>query len=207
MTGSTRAGGELSKIIADLVSCGFLEEYSPVQQPNAQNGNRFRISDEFLHFFYHFIKPKLRDIASGKFDNNPALGLPERELSVFLGLSFERWVRKNASFIAKRLGFDGVEFRAGSFFHKTAKGFQIDLLIERADHTLITVESKYATAPLKTTVASQVNEKIDRMLEVFSKYKTYTIRKLLVVSDAAFVPQSLREQFDFVLSAEEFFNN
>jgi uncharacterized alpha-E superfamily protein len=98
-----------------------------------------------------------------------------------------------------------VEFHAGSFFHKDAKGFQIDLLIERADHTLIIVESKYATSSLKTTVSSQVNEKIARMLESFPRYKTYTIRKLLVVSDASFVPQSLREQFDFMISAEEFF--
>ena len=205
VTGNTRSGGELSKILADLVSCGFLEEYPPVQQPNAQNRQRFRISDEFIHFFHHFIKPKLRDIAAGKFENNPALGLPNRELAVFLGLSFERWVRKNALIIAKILGFSGVEFHAGSFFHKDAKGFQIDLLIERADHTLIIVESKYATSSLKTTVSAQVNEKIARMLESFPRYKTYTIRKLLVVSDASFVPQSLREQFDFMISAEEFF--
>lgn len=206
VTGCARAGGELSKILAELVACGFIEEYSPVQQPNAQNGNRFRISDEFIHFFCHFIKPKLRDIAAGKFDNNPALGLPERDLSAFLGLSFERWVRKNSLVIAKILEFSGVEFHAGSFFHKAAKGFQIDLLIERADHTLIIVESKYATSPLKTTVASQVNEKIDRMLEAFPKYRTYTIRKLLIVSDSAFVPKSLREMFDFMISAEEFFS-
>jgi hypothetical protein len=207
VTGSTRAGGELSKILADLVSCGFLEEYPSVQNRNAQMGNRFRISDAFIHFFYHFIKPKIRDIAAGKFDNNPKLGLPERELSVYLGLSFERWVRKNTLIIAKKLGFYGVEFHAGSFFHKAAKGFQIDLLIERADHTLIVVEAKYATSPLKTTVASQVNEKIERMIEAFPKYKSYTIRKLLVVSDAAFVPLLLREQFDFMISAEDFFYN
>ncbi len=113
---------------------------------------------------------------------------------------------KNTLIIAKKLSLCGVKFHAGSFLHRAFKGFQIDLLIERADHALIVVEAKYATSPLKTTVASQVNEKIDRMIEAFPNYKTYTIRNFLVVNDAAFVPLALREQFAFMISAEDFFD-
>jgi hypothetical protein len=151
------------------------------------------------------ILPRSKEIRDGKFQENWNQALPEREFTSFLGLAFERWVRENVVHIARLLGFSGVEFHSGSFFERSSKGVQIDLLIERSDHTLIIAEAKYSTTPLRRTIAAELDEKIERLFEAVPRYRSFSVRKLLVVSDSALVPQSLREQLDFVLSVDQFF--
>jgi hypothetical protein len=205
VTGSETIGGEFSKVLHDLVQSAFIEEYSSIHTPNAKNLKRYRLADPFLHFYQRLILPRIGDIKKGRFDGNPREAIQERELAAFLGHSFERWGRQNVASIARLLGFPGVSYREGSFFHRGERGFQIDLLIERADHTLIVAECKYATAPLKSSIANDIDDKIDRMLEAFPKYRGFTIRKLLLVSDSSLVPQTLRDRFDFLLSAKDIF--
>ena len=206
VAGSARLGGEFTKVLNDLARCGFIEEYASVHNPDALNLRRYRISDPFLLFYHTFILPQWKSITSGAFEGRLQQAITERSLSVFLGFAFERWVRENTPKIAHILGFHGVNFHWGSFFLKSEQGFQIDLLIERADHTILVVEAKYATTPLQINVAAEVDVKINRMIVAFPRYKGFTIRKVLVVSDPAFVPESVRERFDSVLSAENIFN-
>ncbi len=195
----------MTKILKDLTQCGFIEEYQSVHRPAGVKLGRYRVSDPFLLFYHALIHPHRMEIQRGKFHGNLSLALPEREFSVFLGLAFERWVRENVFEIAKLLGFSGIAFQSGSFFERSPKGVQIDLLIERSDHTLIVAEAKFATAALRKSISAEIDEKIERLLEAVPRYRSFSVRKLLVLADPTFLSQSLREQFDFVLSAEQIF--
>ncbi len=206
VTGSDRAGGEFTKVLDDLVRCQFLDEYTSIHTPKAQNRKKYRISDPFLLFYHGFIHPQQSRIAQGYFDQKWSTAVSERSLTNYLGFAFERWVRDNTPQIAKILGFDGVHYSGGSFYHKSQPGFQIDLLMERADHTLLVIEAKYTNTPLTSKVATEVDLKINRMLESYPRYSGFTIRKVLVVNDKTYVPKSLQERFDHVLSSDEFFS-
>jgi hypothetical protein len=160
VTGTDRAGGEFSKILTDLTQCQFVEEYPSVHRASGTKLCRYRIVDPFLLFYHSMIQPRSSEIRSGKFNTSLIQALPEREFTLFLGLAFERWARENVLRIASLLGFSGVGFQSGSFFERTPQGVQIDLLIERSDHTLIIAESKFTTTPLRRMVSTELNEKI-----------------------------------------------
>ncbi len=205
ISGTASLGGEFTKVITDLVTCGFVEEFPSMHNPSAKNLHRYRLIDPYLKFYHEFIVPKRHQIDKGTFEVNWQRAISERALSTLLDFAFERWLRDNVLTLAKILGFSDVDYYAGSFFQRSDPGFQIDLVIERKDHTIMVCEAKYATAPLQAKTAADVDTKISRMLELFPRYEGFTIRKLLFVNDLSFVTNNLREHFDYVISAEDIF--
>ncbi len=91
------AGGSLSKVFADLELCGFIERYTPVQASEKSLLARYCIGDNYLRFYYKFIKPIASNIKEGEFDENPVAALKMESYQKWLGFAFERFCRKNHS--------------------------------------------------------------------------------------------------------------
>ena len=65
-------GGSFTLLLDDLESLGFISKYRPVEtKPNTTGLVRYCISDEYLHFYFKFIKPKIKNINSGHYITNP----------------------------------------------------------------------------------------------------------------------------------------
>ena len=126
-----------------------------------------------------------------------------RAISKAPGLSFERWCRKYHYVIAKILGFSGVHYQSGSFFNKATnqqqKGFQVDLVFERADHVLTICEIKY----LQSKVTSSVIEEFERKLSLFPNEKNKTIHKVLICPEGADQALLNKGYFDHVITFDD----
>ncbi len=174
------SGGTLSSLLTDLENCGFIEKYQSVNTGAKSALTRYAISDNYLYYYFKFIKPIEKNIDQGVYNQNPKSALKTDSYYKWLCFSFERWCRKYHYIIAKILGFSGVNYTSGVFFSRatdqTDKGYQIDLIFERADHVITICEIKY----LQGKASKIVIDDFERKLTLFPNKKNKTIHKVLI---------------------------
>ncbi len=192
-----KAGGNLTALLDDLESCGFIEGVIPYDKGPASKLVRYQISDPYLQFYYRFIQPQRRAIDSGAFADRPAAALPLHHYQQWLGYAFERWCRAHHRRIAELLGFGGVRYRSGAWIERGAEeGFQFDLVFDRADHVLTVCEIKYTTAPAGLETARIFARRTDAL----AARRRTTIERVLI-SAAGAEPELARSGgFDRVLT-------
>jgi uncharacterized protein len=200
-----KSGGNLTNMLLDLEACGFIRKVVPLdKQPNSLLAY-YQIRDPFLHFYFKFIEPIQGGIQNGDFTKYPERVIDTRSYSQWLGFSFERFCRQNASLIADRLGFGQVRYRSGVYFRRgtvSEYGAQIDLLFDRADRVYSACEVKYQDAPVGTEVIGEMERKITA-LEIG---KTRSVHKVLISSSGITDGLKKRHYFDTVLSIEDLFD-
>ena len=81
------------------------------------------------------------------------------------GYAFESLCLKHLAQLKKALGISGIYAEASSYVHKgnqTEKGIQIDLVLDRKDHTINLFEMKFYAAqwPINKIEATELREKI-----------------------------------------------
>ncbi len=198
-------GGTISNILEDLAICNFIEKYTPYNLKENSTLVRYTISDEYLQFFYAFIKPKLKRINSGDFNHNPSQALKTSDYAKWLGYSFERLCRKKHNLIAKILGFNMINYRYGAYFSKGSinldPGYQIDLVFDRDDKVLTVCEIKYSANPIDTSIIQSFEKK----LQFLPKDKK-SIHKVLISANG--ISPSLEHQayFDQIITLDTLFD-
>ncbi|MBM3191607.1 MAG: hypothetical protein FJZ63_02990, partial [Chlamydiae bacterium] len=201
-----KGGGHLSLLLKDLEMCGFIDRYLPYQVESNSNLVRYCISDNYLRFYFKFIAPLLTKIQHGDFNKNPLHALNQDSYQKWLGLSFERFCRKENLLIAKIIGFSAVRYKSGAFFNRSTikeeKGYQIDLIFDRADHVLTICEIKYTQS--KTGI--EVIEEFEQKLKLFPNAKSKTIEKVLITASGATEALITRSYFDRIITLETIFN-
>ena len=190
----TRAGGTFTDILNDLEMAGFIERYTPLGKARTSRQVRYRIHDEYLHFYFRFLRDHQQDILAGRYD---ATGLSEsRAFAPWQGYAFERLCRRHAAQIADVLRFSGIQYSIGTIFESGIgpdQGLQIDLAFDRADRVLTVCETKYTERlPGKALIDSF--EKTCRLL--LSRYPRRGLKKVLVLGRNADPPQALKRYFD-----------
>ena len=124
----------------------------------------------------------------------------------WLGFAFERFCRNNSAIIAKILGFQGIQYKAGAFFNRNADealpGYQIDLAFDRADNVYTICEIKY----LQTKVSLKVIEEMEKKLSLFPS-KGKTIQKVLITSEGAQENLINRAYFDKIITLKDLFSH
>ncbi len=194
------SGGSLTTVLIDLEQCEFIEKYCPFNASPKSLLVRYMLQDSYLYYYFKFIKPIEKHIQEGIYNSNPKNALNTESYYKWLGLSFERWCRKHHYIIAKALGFSGVRYQSGSFFSRAtdnqAKGFQIDLMFERADHVLTICEIKYTQTKVSSVVIDQVEQKIS----LLPNKKGRTIQKILICPEGADESLVQRGYFDRILT-------
>lgn len=155
-------GSSLKHLLENLFHSDMIEIFTPVDRLGKTNLLKFRLSDEFIRFYYLFVEPNLNVIkknTSGKdlYD----IILPQRLYFSWKGRCFERIVQKHALEIADRIGLSIVVKSYGSYFSRDRRCPQMDLVYLRTDKTITICEIKYSertiilSPPLKDQVKRQ----------------------------------------------------
>ena len=200
-----KSGGSLTSLLTDLEVCGFITRYAPYNLNSTSMLTRYAISDNYLQFYFKFIRPVAHDIENGTFNKRPLEALNLDNLQKWLGFAFERFCRKNHRMIANALGFGAVQYRSGAYFSRQTDnipGYQLDLVFERKDQVYTVCEIKYSSNPIRVNVIAE----FDRKLESFQRKKNYTLQKVLITS--AGVEQSVinKHYFDRIITLDDLFD-
>jgi hypothetical protein len=164
-TGAGR-GGELTRVLYNLESAGFIGSYIPFDKPSNSRLIRYVLTDPFLRFHFAFLRHRhtRHALSSRSFVQHV---VPSPAFRAWLGRGFELLCLEHASDIAAFLGFSGVQYRAGPYFrHRkggTLAGVQVDLLFDRADRIITLCEMKYRDAPVGVDVAKEVQRKVEKL--------------------------------------------
>lgn len=199
----TTIGGGLSRKIADLEMCGFIHRETPVDKGVKSRLIRYRLDDEYLHFYFRFILPNVPEILAGRVSMQTLTH--GKGFEQWQGQAFERLCHKNAHAIARYLQFSGITYRYGPWFQRgteSRRGVQIDLLFDRADKVLTVCEMKYT----KHLASRKIIDDFEKKQEVLLRqYAGYSVQKVLILGKKASPPSALKKYFDHVLLAEEVF--
>lgn len=201
-----QSSGSLTEVMEDLELCGFVERYTPYHLKPGSLLTRYRIADNYLRFYYKFIKPIDADIQSGRYQDNPSQAINLDTYNKWLGYAFERFCCQQHHSIAKILGFHGIKYTAGSFFNhageKAIPNYQCDLVFDRSDKVITICEVKY----LQTVVTSRVIEEFERKLEYFPNKQRKTLQKVLITASDVSEEVKKRHYFDRIIRLGDLFD-
>ena len=138
-TSKIKSGGTLTKILNDLVNCGFVQEYLAFGKQKRER--TFQLIDPFtlFHFAFSNKKKRLAENYWLHYSTTPAY-------SAWGGYAFEMVCLLHLSQIKQGLGISGVLTEAASWRSKsTPFGAQIDLVLERSDKVIHLCEMKFSS--------------------------------------------------------------
>ncbi|MBI4600595.1 MAG: hypothetical protein HY721_01410 [Planctomycetes bacterium] len=176
---SSAGGGELTRVLYNLESAGFITSYVPFDKPANSRLLRYVITDPFLRFYFAFLRPhRARRLLTNRgFVEHIA---PSPGFRSWLGRAFELLCLGHAREIAALLGFSGVQYQAGPYFRHgrggKLAGVQVDLVFDRADKVVTLCEMKYRDAPVGLETAREVQEKVRRVPWLEGR----TVQKVLI---------------------------
>jgi uncharacterized protein len=162
-------GGSVTKILNDLELSGFIQSYKPFS--NVKKNTLYRLTDPYSLFYLRFI------------ENNPYSGqnvwlqLSQTQTwKSWSGYAFENVCLIHSEGIKKALGVSGILTKLSSYVFKgneTHDGFQIDLLIDRADNAINICEMKYYSADvtITKTYARQLRNRLATFREIANTKK------------------------------------
>lgn len=133
------AGGPFTRTINDLMLSGFIEEQLPYGKK--KRGAVYRLLDEYC-IFYHKFQSNKKKLTKGMWQQYTA----KQSYKIWRGYAFENLCMRHIQEIKKALGIPAIYTEVSSYKQKGKSmqdGFQIDLIIDRADNTINLCECKY----------------------------------------------------------------
>lgn len=143
----TKNGGGLSNVLNELILSGFITEILPFGKK--KKDKLFRLTDEYSLFYLQFMEANRqqgKDI--WQYLSQTAI------FTAWSGYAFESICLKHIEPIKKVLGISGIYSTASSFYQKgnaEQEGVQIDLLLDRNDHSINLFEIKFYNKPYTLT--------------------------------------------------------
>jgi uncharacterized protein len=142
------SGGTFTEALEELIRCDFIQEALPFN--NKKTDALYRLVDEFSIFYFKFL-------ANLKQTQNWQQFATSQAYAIWQGFSFENFVFKHLHIIKKQLGIQGIISNDYSWQKRgstTAKGAQIDMVIDRADNCINLIETKFYKSNFVLTKAS-----------------------------------------------------
>jgi len=195
-----KSGGSLKRNITQLESAELIESFVSFERGWNTKFRKYRLSDEFIRFYFKYIEPNKNIIQLSKNGNKLFEKLSKDSLDIWLGFAFERFCLKHAWFLAEQMGFADDVLLASPYFGKNDSKFQIDLLYKRVDKVIVVCEIKYHSSEISTTVIKEVERKI----KLLTPPKGFSVEKALI---SIYGPDnSLRDSgyFDYYLTVDDF---
>lgn len=133
------SGGRVTELLEELIESGFVAGWPPFDKKSKDT--IYKLADEYTHFYLKFMENN-RSHGNGTWETF-STGQSWRSWS---GIAFERICLKHILQLKKALGIAAVYTEESTWHHltKTAKGAQVDLLIDRRDFAINICEIKYA---------------------------------------------------------------
>ncbi len=198
------SSGMVSKYLLDLELSGFIEKITPISAKGESSKLAiYKMRDPYLHFYYAFIRPKLKAIGQSIYQRNPLSAMDLKTFNSWLGFSFERFCRGNPAIFAQILGFSGIQYNAGALYNRAAlnagSGYQFDLVFQRADKVLTLCEIKYLERPVGTSVIEDFERKVDK-LNISNRT---TLQRVLITGGEVSKELIERHYFDRIITLAE----
>lgn len=198
-----QVSGAYSKTLEDLCRTGYVmrdDGLNPLTGKLIRRA-RFRVCDNYVRFYLHYIEPRREAIRRGLFEFSSVEQLPG--LQAFYGLQFENLILNHINDLFPYLGIDKSLVLSAFPYVQTPtnrhRGCQIDLLIQTR-RTLIVVEIKRCKE-IGYEVVDEVSEKVKRL----AYDKVLSVRTALVF-DGRLSPRVEADRFfDFVIPADRLF--
>jgi AAA+ ATPase superfamily predicted ATPase len=170
-TSKIKNGGTLSTILNELNQSGFIEIYAGYGK--RKQLSLYRLTDPYTLFYLNFLD-SLGNNTMKDFTKLSDL----QNYKSWSGYAFENICLMHIDQIRKALGISGIYTSISSFFARPKdglKGAQIDLLIDRSDHSINLCEIKFSTKDYVLTKKEVTN--IENKKKVF-QYHTKSNKHL-----------------------------
>lgn len=192
--------GAYSKTLEDLCRAGYVtrdDGLNPLTGKTVRAA-RFRVSDNYVRFYLHYVEPRKKAIERGLFEFASAEQLPG--LASFFGFQFENMILNHVNDLFPHLGLGkSLVLSASPFVQPATKrrqGCQIDLLIQ-TQRMLMVVEVKR-----KKEIGHEVVEEVSGKVSRLAHDRSLSVRTALVY-DGRLSPRIEADRFfDFIVPAE-----
>lgn len=155
-------GGRISQVLTELTESGFISTYPSYGKKRKEK--LIRLTDEYSLFYLKFIE-------KNQLNQDTWMTLSQTQsYKIWCGYAFENICLKHISQIKKALEIGGVYTTASSFHKKgtdATTGTQIDLLIDRNDHIINLIETKFHNVTF--TVSKEYSHKLREKIRVFQE--------------------------------------
>lgn len=161
------ASGTLSDHLKALEICGFVSKHPDWSLKTGKTGKLtlYRLSDNYLRFYIHYIEPNITKIEQGAFLEVPLSSLPGWE--PMLAFQLENLLLKNRLLLYRALGIHGQDVVMDNPYIQRGsgrkKGCQIDYLVQMRSNTLFVCEVKMRRKELGLEVIEELKEKIESL--------------------------------------------
>lgn len=156
-------GGTTTRLFEELEQSGFITQYIPFEKTSRDG--IYKLSDEYSLFYLKFID-RARATGAGTW-HRIAEG---QSYNSWSGYAFEAICQKHIQQIKKALGMAAVYTEASAWRYipkKGETGAQIDLLLDRADHSINLCEMKFANGAF--TIDKKYANELDSKVKVFQQ--------------------------------------
>lgn len=176
-------GGSLTLVLDELILSGFVAKYIPFQK--TKKDTLYRICDPYILFYKRFLSKKALKSSYAGIMNTPSY-------RSWCGYAFENICLNHTALIKDKIGIARIESVESSFYAPGSKdqdGFQIDLVIDRADGIINICEMKYYNAPF--TIDNKYYTELQLRIENFRKIsKTQKAIQLVFISSLGLLPNA-----------------
>lgn len=155
-------GGRITQVLSELSESGFITAYPPYGKKRKEQ--LYRLTDEYSLFYLRFIE-------KNRLNQDTWMTLSQTQAyKIWCGYAFENVCLKHVLAIKKALEIGGVYSKTSTFFKKgtpTEKGTQIDLLIDRNDHIINLIETKFHNVAF--TISKDYAHKLREKIRIFQE--------------------------------------
>lgn len=194
-------GGGLTKVLEELEASSFIKAITPVDK--RKKDTVYRLADEYSLFYLKYIETQ--KLGAKNIWHKLAQSQSYKSWS---GYAFENICIKHTEAIQVALGIHGVFAETGSYIHKKDDqyaGFQIDMLIDRADNAINICEIKYYSDDL--TISETMASTLRKRRETFRQL-TKTKKQLfntVITTYGVNTNEYSNDQVDRVITAKDLF--
>lgn len=199
---SLSSGGGLKSYLNNLERSAFITHYVPYNKAMNSKLIKYKLTDEYLRFYFKYIIPHLKLIQTNS-KHNLFTQLVKPHWQPWLGFAFENFCLKNAMYLAEKMGFAHHVLQWGPLFHQGDTQFQVDLIYERQDNVITVCELKYYNKPISVSVVHEV----ERKCALIQLPRGYTMEKALITRFGIDDALKTLNYFHHVLTIDDFFKS
>jgi len=171
-------GGGLTKVLEELTASGFISKYYPFGKKKKL---LYRLTDEYSLFYLYFMENKEHE------EEHIWHKLSQTQSwKTWSGYAYENICLKHVPQIKKSIDISGIYSESAAFYKKATQqeeGAQIDLVIDRNDHTINLFEIKFYNKEFVLTKEYASN--LQRKMSVF-RQTTKTKKQLFYMMISTF---------------------
>jgi AAA+ ATPase superfamily predicted ATPase len=155
------SGKELTTILQNLESCGFIRSYNALHKKNRDK--LYQLLDAYSLFYFNFLE---NPSSNGENFWTNSINMPRH--NAWAGYAFESLALQHIREIKQALGISGIQSGVSAWANnkkESENGCQIDLLIDRKDGVINICEMKFANTPY--IISKTYEENLRNKIAVF----------------------------------------